>query len=410
MTLLDLASRRGPWLPEIHRALASGVEAEVFPGGQAAVVHGGELVHASFAGNAALFPAPRPARADTIWDLASLTKVLATTPLAAVLVGQGAMRLDDPVSRWLPEFTQGAKARVTVRHLLAHASGLPAWRPYFIRASKDPTAGLLFGIRDETRKRIASARGRAVVRELALAEPLEREPGAAAVYSDIGFLVLGAVLEAASAQPLDRACRELVFARLGLRSLHFRPLDGDALDFPGGLEDAVAATGTTRPREPAPGQQRELTGLVHVADTRVGEVDDDNAYAMGGVAPHAGLFGHARDVAAFGQAVVAEAGGAGRLAQASVWKEFLALDASPGSTRALGFDTASAQGSAAGSRMTAGRTVGHTGFTGTSLWIDLARGLSVALLTNRVHPSRANVAIQAFRPAFHDAVVEALSS
>jgi CubicO group peptidase (beta-lactamase class C family) len=137
-------------------------------------------------------------------------------------------------------------------------------------------------------------------------------------------------------------------------------------------------------------------------------VDDDNAFAMGGVAGHAGLFGDARDVAGFGQVLLQELEGASRLAKPELWATFCRREGTAHSTRALGFDTPSREGSATGSRIARSRAVGHNGFTGTSLWIDLDRKLSIALLTNRVHPTRANEKIKIFRPIFHDAVLEAL--
>jgi CubicO group peptidase (beta-lactamase class C family) len=172
----------------------------------------------------------------------------------------------------------------------------------------------------------------------------------------------------------------------------------------------VVSTGVCRPREPAPGQE----SLVPAPDPslppdpRPGEVDDDNAFAMGGVAGHAGLFGTARELATLGNVILEELNGAHRLAPQDVWEELARPDPTPGSTRALGFDTPAPQDSSAGRHLAASRAIGHLGFTGTSLWIDLTRHLAIALLTNRVHPSRANTQIKAFRPAFHDAVVEAL--
>lgn len=408
MTVVDLGARRPAWIPEIHRALGSGVDRGVYPGAAAAVVRDGSLVHESAAGDACVLPERRPARADTVYDLASLTKVVATTALAAHLVCRRALALDDDVAHHVPAFASGGRPAVTVRQLLAHSSGLPGWRPYFLRAMADPTAGLLFGERDERRKAPACGRGRRLIAELSAAEPLERPPGTAAVYSDVGFLVLGQVIESALAMPLDTAFRILVAAPLDLPTLHFRGIDREGPDAPPS-HPSIAATGVRRPREPAPGQEADVGGdAPHVPDSRAGEVDDDNAYAMGGVAPHAGLFGTARGVAGFGSRILEEADGAGRLAPAAVWAEVLRRDGTAGSTRALGFDTMSPEGSAAGARLNREATVGHLGFTGTSLWIDRSRRLSIALLSNRVHPSRSNEAIRIYRPRFHDAVVQAL--
>jgi serine-type D-Ala-D-Ala carboxypeptidase len=401
---VDLSARRGAWIPEIHRALSAGVEAGVFPGAAAAVFHRGVPIHESAVGDAATVPAAKPASPGTLYDLASLTKALATTAAAAVLVGRGVIELDEPASKYLPDFGRGGRPVVSVRQLLAHSSGVPAWRPYFLTAMKDPTARLLFGRRDPARLAAACARGKALLTELALAEPLEQRPGAVATYSDVGFMVLGALIEALLSEPLDVVVAKLVFVPLNLTSLHFRRITSPPAD----SVLSIAATGLTRPREPAPGQELLLAGVERVADAPAGEVDDDNAYAMGGVSGHAGLFGTARDVAGFGARIIEEAEGAGRIAPTSVWSEFLRIDAAPGSTRALGFDTPSPSGSQSGRYLSKGRTFGHLGFTGTSLWFDVDRRLSIGLLSNRVHPSRANEKIREFRPLFHDAVVEAV--
>jgi len=398
-----------PVVPAIHRALRAGVAAEVFPGGAAAVFHGGQLVHRSAPGVALRVAAPARLVPDAVFDLASLTKVLATTPALAVLVGRGQLGLDDPVVRYWPEFGRAGKKAVTVRHLLAHCSGLPAWRPFFLEVMNDPGGEPLFRAPPpEFKARLAACRrGRAMLHAAVCATRRARPPGAAAVYSDLGFVALGRLVELVTGTPLDRFAAKEVFSELGLASLAYRPLDERARRVP-----QLVATGVRRPREPAPGQEE----LVPAADpgaapqVRPGEVDDDNAFAMGGVSGHAGLFGSAGDVAAFGNAVLEELRGACRLAPAGTWEAFCARDRTRDSSRALGFDTPSGPAPAAGARMAASRTIGHTGFTGTSLWIDLERELCVALLTNRVHPTRANVRIAAFRPTFHDAVVAALEA
>ena len=172
----------------------------------------------------------------------------------------------------------------------------------------------------------------------------------------------------------------------------------------------VASTGVFRPREPAPGQEKQVPAPPENAAPRPapGEVDDDNAFAMGGVAGHAGLFGNACDVAAWGNAVLEGLSGAMRIAPSEVWETFCTLDPAPGSTRALGFDTPAPRDSSVGRYLGSSRAFGHLGFTGTSVWVDVRRGLSISLLTNRVHPARANVKIREFRARFHDTVVESL--
>jgi CubicO group peptidase (beta-lactamase class C family) len=389
-----------PRLPDVHALLEEGVRQGVFPGGACAVYRDGALVHLSAAGQRLLGEAPQAMTEDTVFDLASVTKVVCTTTLLARLAGEGRLSLDELVLKQLPAAARGGKARLTLRDLLTHRSGLPAWRPYFVLAQNDVGARLLYGARPQAS---AAARARALVSEAVLSEPLEREPRLAAVYSDVGFLLLGLWLEKVGQAPLDEQV-EALLGRLQLRTLRFRPLGARHLP-----DAPLAATGLRRPREPALGQET-LFVPGDEAPARLGEVDDDNAYAMGGVAGHAGLFGSARDVGRWGALVLEDLEGAGRLAPAEVWRALATRDTTPGTTRALGFDTPSAEGSSAGARLGRGPSgaIGHLGFTGTSVWLDRDRKLSVALLTNRVHPRRGNDTIRAFRLRLHDAVIGAL--
>jgi CubicO group peptidase (beta-lactamase class C family) len=285
------------------------------------------------------------------------------------MVDRKELELDEPARRWLPELA-GEKAAVTVRHLLAHAAGFPAWRPLH-----------------------RSARGRDAVLAAAVAEPLESRPGTRAVYSDLGFIALGAVLERIGGAPLDLLFDARVAAPWGLGDPFFLPARAPALSARRGEGRCFAAARRTPER-----------GVIR------GEVDDDNAWAMGGVAGHAGLFSTARDVAAFGQAWLDALAGRSTLSR-EVALAFVARDATPGSERALGWDTPSREGSALGTRLGRGSrgAVGHLGFTGTSLWLDLDREIACALLTNHVHPSGPDkVRMRSFRARFHDSVAEAL--
>ncbi len=334
---------------------------------------------------------------DTIFDLASLTKVISTTACFVSLWARNVVAPETKVERFFPDSPLG-RAGATLEDLLYHRSGALAWAPLFAPAMQcfprlfDADCPSM--LRDEAR--------RDVLRR-ALAAPLERPVGAAAVYSDIGFIVLGEILSLAAGLPLDALFVEAVARPLSL-SCRYRRLSAS----PPPLAD-VAATGTTRPREPAPGQE----GLWKLPSrpSRDGEVDDDNAWAMDGVAGHAGLFGTASDVAAFGHAVLEGFRKGNPLAPSELWQRALGRDErTRGSTRAMGFDTPSDEGSSAGrffGRSVPG-AVGHLGFTGTSLWIDLASGCVVALLTNRTALGRANAGIQKLRPRFHDAVFERL--
>jgi CubicO group peptidase (beta-lactamase class C family) len=386
-------------LAGVSRALEEGRRAGVAPALSAAVLRGGQTVHASWHGELPA-PGPRPLAPGDLFDVASLTKVMATTTLVAQLVGKGALDLDAPVAARLPGFERGGKERVTPRHLLAHASGLPRWRPYFEAAAADPVAGAAF-LPPERRPPFAAladafAGGKEVVRAAVLAEPLEAPPGTRAVYCDPGFLALGFLLEAMAGERLARLADQRAFAPLGLRETLY--LDG--LDPERGWT-WVHAEG----RGFAPTERCE-----HRHEVNQGSVNDDNAWAMGGGAGHAGVFSTAPEVAALGQAWLDALHGRPSIVPAAAAAEFARPDPTPGSTRALGWDTPSDAGSSLGARFGRGTrgAIGHLGFTGTSLWIDPDAEVVAVLLTNRVHPTRDNELIREFRPRFHDAVADAL--
>lgn len=350
------------------KVLDEGVAEGVFPFARAEVLHRGKRVIS--AGNA-----PEA----MVFDLASVTKVMATTAICLDLLEHGALDLDTPV------------VGATVEDLLLHRSGLPAFLPFFVEALATWPQ-----LHDE--KCPADVRAAARAHVVAAAGATPRTGRRAAVYSDLGFIVLGELLAQRGGASLDALFVRHVAEPLQLESTGYRRISA-ALPEP----IFLAATGATRPREPAPGQE----GMWNVQSrpTRLAEVDDDNAWAMDGVSGHAGLFGSARDVAAYGQAVLE-----GRFAPPP-GREWGPDRSTPDSTRALGFDTPSAEGASCGARF--GRAgprgaIGHLGFTGTSLWIDLDRELVVALCTNRVALGRANVKIREYRPRFHDAVLAEL--
>jgi CubicO group peptidase (beta-lactamase class C family) len=386
-------------LPGVARALEEARRAGVAPALSAAVLRGGEIVHASWHGEIPA-AAPRPLAPGDLFDVASLTKVMATTTLVAQLADRGALDLDGPVAARLPGFERGGKERVTVRQLLAHASGLPRWKPYHEAAAADPVAGAAFLPPDRRPPFAALAdafeRGKEIVRAAVLAEPLEARPGSRAVYCDPGFLALGFLLEAIDGERLARLAELRVFAPLGTRDTLY--LDG--LDPERGwmrlLDEHHGFVPTER--------------CAHRHEVNQGAVNDDNAWAMGGGAGHAGVFSTALDVAALGQAWLDALRGRPSIVPAEAAREFARRDATPGTTRALGWDTPSDEGSSLGTRLGRGPrgAIGHLGFTGTSLWIDPDAEVVAALLTNRVHPTRENERIREFRPRFHDAVAEAL--
>ena len=384
----------------LQALLDEGVADGVFPCAAAVVIHRGRRVFEGGAGGATV---------RTVFDLASLTKVMATTAAFLALWRDAALGPDTPVGRVLPEAAVGRRG-VTIADLLAHRSGLPAFLPLFAPVLRAVPALLEPDCPAEVRE---AARGRTVASALTVTPTAPT--GRSSIYSDLGFIVLGELLARVAGRALDDLVAERVARPLGLTARFHRlsnrparmPTSGPSGDL------LIAPTGRTRPREPAPGQEG-LWEPFAPNPSPAGEVDDDNAFVMDGVAGHAGLFGTADDVAAFGQAVLDERAGAGRLAPAERWALALRRDAAtPGSTSGLGFDTR-VPGDRSG-ESSAGRVVGaappgavgHTGFTGTSLWIDLARDLVVALCTNRVAGprGRADVRIREFRPRFHDAAI-----
>lgn len=341
-----------------------------FDAAQACVWAGGVRMHASAHGGHG------EARADeeTLFDVSSLTKVVATTTLVYRMASRWELSFEDRVGRWFPE---AAAREASLRALLAHRSGLPAWAPLF-----------------------ASAEG---VLPTALRTPLERPIGERRLYSDLGFILLGAILERIGGKSLDRLFREEVAEPLGLQRTGYRTLPARA-PVPG-ERLAIAPTGDRRPRRPAPGQEGSYRPGPEVEDA--GEVDDDNAWALGGVAGHAGLFSTAEEVARWAESLHQEREGAARLGRAEVLEEMLGRAGG----EALGFDRPSAAGSSAGALL--GRqgplgAVGHLGFTGCSVWLDLDRRWSIVLLTNRVFPDRRNEEIRSLRPRFHDEVASQL--
>jgi CubicO group peptidase (beta-lactamase class C family) len=340
--------------------LQSGLAARAFP---AAVVEAGRTsgpIWREAFGALTYHPGAATCTLDTIFDLASLTKVIGTASTAMALIGGARLALDQPAADWLDDWRTPDRAGILVRHLLDHSSGLPAHARFW-----------------------ESAHDRAEIRRALASLPLEREPGRASVYSDPGFIALGFVLEQAGAASLDD---------------QFKPFDfggGEPLLYLPGREliERIA------PTEHDPWRGRVLRGEVH----------DENAALLGGVAPHAGLFGTAGAVGAFARLVMRTLREDTRLGSPALMRQFATKTGVPGSSRALAWDTMLPT-SSCGTRMSPS-AIGHTGFTGTSLWIDHERDLYVVLLTNRVHPTRENNQLKTFRPQIHDAVAaEALSS
>ncbi|HEX4575168.1 MAG TPA: serine hydrolase domain-containing protein [Gemmatimonadales bacterium] len=336
-----------------------------FPGAVVAVGRHGRLALLAAVGHYGVED-PRPVEAGTVYDLASLTKVVGLTTACMVLVDQGRLALDAPVERYVPAFRGPGKAAVTIRHLLTHSAGLPADLPLY----------------DSTKTRAAAL---AAVDTATLLSA----PGTTYLYSDLSAIVLMQVVERVTGEPFDRFLAERVFGPLGMPATRFLP--------PAAWRDRIAPT-----EHDTLFRHRWLRGEVH----------DESAARLGGVSGNAGLFAPAPDLARF--AAMLLNGGAWdtlQLVRSETVAAFTARqEMPPGSTRALGWDTPSDSGySSAGATLSRRRGFGHTGYTGTSMWMDPERDLFIILLTNRVHPTRANTAILAVRPRVADLVFAALT-
>jgi CubicO group peptidase (beta-lactamase class C family) len=370
-----------PQSDPIGTAMRRAVTDGVFPGAVLLVRSGGQVRCHVAVGETSTLPDRRPVTLNTLYDLASLTKPLATTTAVLLLLQDGALDLGHPIDQYLSELIATPIAGATLYQLLNHSSGLPGWRPFYeqVGAANRTQPGFL--VSDEAKKMVLGLIGQ---------EPLAYPRGARSVYSDLGFLLLGFMIERVSRLPLNEFAQRRIYQPLQATALRFRQLRVD--DQATNDMSNIAAT------ELHPWRGRVL----------VGEVHDENAYVLGGVAGHAGLFGDAVSVSAVTAEWVAAWHGEGRLLDKRLVREFTARQArTPGSSWALGWDTPSPPSSSG--HHFSNRSFGHLGYTGTSVWIDPETKLEVTLLSNRVHPSRDNTAIHQFRPLIHDLVYETLS-
>src|SRR5881227_3438205 len=326
-------------LAAIERVVERGIKAGGYPGASVVVGRKGAAVFERGFGKLSWSETSTPVDAQrTIYDVASLTKVVGTTTAIMILYDEKKIGLDDPVVNYIPTFGGGDKDRVTIRQLLTHTSGLPAGRDIW-RIAQTPLEA----------------------RALVLSTPLEGRPGAQYIYSDLGADVLGLIVEVVAGEPLDKFLTRRVFEPLGMNETMFRPADS--------LRTRIAPTEVNPPRG------YPLRGEVH----------DENAYALGGVAGHAGIFSTAADLSVFAQMMLngGEFQGKRLIADSTV----ALFTKRAAGTRALGWDTCGGHGSCG--QYLGEDAYGHTGFTGTSLWIDPDREMFVVLLTNRVHEARA---------------------
>ena len=341
--------------------LENGVAQRAFPGASFAVTHTSDRAYGSVGHFTYESESPK-ATPEAIFDLASLTKAIATTSAAMILYERGKLRLDAPIADLIPDFAahDPRKRSITVQMLLSHSSGLPAHEKLYEKA--------------QTREQALSA---------ALRSTLQAEPGRHVEYSDIGFIVLGEVLTDLAEEPLDVFCAREIFAPLEMSKTAFNPPEARRALIPPTIRDDHFRHRTIQ-----------------------GEVNDENASLLGGVAGHAGLFAPAGDVARFAECILR--GGAPILKPETVLLFTKRQYLPKGSSWALGWDTPSAPSQSG--KLLSEDSFGHLGYTGTSLWIDRQRRLSITLLTNRTWPEGGSQQIKELRPAFHDAIVEALET
>lgn len=375
-------------------AINGGIREGIFPGAVLLVSQKGRIVFFEPFGSRILVPRTASMKRKTIFDLASLTKVFATTLAMMKLVDSGRMDLDQSLSELIPSADVGDKKALTPRLLLTHSSGLPAHRPFFTG---------LFEYPPDRRKE--------ALREWIVAEPFAYETGKGSVYSDLGFMLLEWVIESRTGSTLKEFAGKNFYAPLGLKSTFFRT------ENPPHPTASPSWKGDNAGEDKGEGE--EGVGDLEFAATEycpwrkrllLGEVDDENAFALGGYSGHAGLFSTAEEVWILADMLRGHYLGirSDFFRTETVREFFRRQDIVEGSDWALGWDTRALQGSSAG-KFFSRNSVGHTGFTGTSIWMDLEKDVTVIFFTNRVHPTRDNTeAFKPFRPRIHDAVMEDL--
>lgn len=356
----------------ITRVLREGMQAGVFPGAVLFVRHKGQICVHQAIGQISSFSNSPLVHLDTIYDLASLTKPLVTGSSILLLVQEGRLSLSQTLDSFLTETQSSPLGQISLKDVLSHQSGLPAWRPFYQSFSP------VFPSDPESRQQKMQ-----VVLEMILKEPIDRASSSTSVYSDLGYMVLGFVVERVTGQSLADFSRERIF----------HPLEADDLVF--GIHDVNGdVLGQIAPTEEDPWRGRLLQGEVH----------DGNAAGLGGIAGHAGLFGTAQAVGHITKAWLDSYLGKPSIFRHESVRQF--VNAQPGTSWALGWDTPSYPSSSG--QWFSPESFGHLGFTGTSIWIDPVRELEVIFLSNRVHPTSDNQAIKAFRPQLHDVIIQGL--
>ncbi len=350
-------------LEKVDSIITKAIRDTAFPGAQVLVVKDGAVVYNKSFGRFEYSDTSRQLRNSTMYDLASLTKVVATTTAVMKLYDEGKLKLDDPVVKYIPEFGNHGKEKITVRNLLVHNGGLPPFKRLYLMC-RSPQEVLDSVYQTETIYRA----------------------GDSTLYSDFDFILLGKVIEKVTGKPLDGYINDTFFKALGMSRTMFKP--------PEAIRDDIA---------PTEYDSLYRKKLVH------GVVHDENAFALGGVSGHAGLFSNASDLAVFMQMLMNGGSYGGRQYLKPETIKLFTTKQSSTSTRALGWDTKSMTGYSSAGSLFGEKSFGHTGFTGTSIWADPEKKIFVILLTNRVYPTRNNMKIAQVRPAVGDAVMRALN-
>ena len=368
---------------KIIEVLQRGIDDAVFPGAVALVTWRGKIVFFEHVGYRSLVPHRAPMKRDTVFDLASLTKVMATTPAIMKLVDEGRIALDDPLSELIPHANLGDKKELTLRLLLTHSAGLADWKPFY----------------EKLRDHLLKERKR-LLREWIIEEPFAYQPGKGSLYSDLGFMLLEWVIEERTRETLPDFVQRNFYGPLGLKRTLFRGTSEEGNPpRPHFTKGGKMSTEEFAATEHCHWRKRVLQGEVH----------DDNAWTLGGYSGHAALFSTAEEIYVIANMLREHYLGKRNdfFKPETVREFFRRQEIIKGSDWALGWDTRALEGSSAGKYFSRD-SVGHTGFTGTSIWMDLEKDVIAILLSNRVHPKRDNDKIKQFRPVFHDAVMEEL--
>lgn len=374
---------------KVTELLQQGAADGVYPGADLLVGRGGDVVYRAQVGQKWAKPPedmPNQMTRDTVFDLAGLSSVVITTTLLMKFVELGKLRLEDRFSRFVQGFGVAGKSAITIEHLLSHASGMPAWIPFYeelVRANSADRIGILTsrGARDY----IYNSLNRVQVKF---------NPGSKQLYSDLGFILLGEIIESLTGVGLDKAAHKYILQPIGMKSSSFIELAMIKRRGIHPVKDRIA------PTEECPWRRRVLCGEVH----------DDNAWAMGGIAGHSGLFSTASDLHLFATEILKAFRGQSEFLRRDTVMRFFAGPQSfeaDGGYR-LGWESPNRENNMSESKLSE-LAVGHCGFTGCSLWLEPTLGVDIILLTNRIHPSRSNKQIRNFRPQLHDAILNALT-